>query len=466
MATLSPRLARLPKDKAELLIALAAMDLEANRQAAIPKWRDQARAAQLPPWPERDVRTWYLRGGRGGGKTWGGSHALAELILAYPGGEWGVVAPAYDQARDICIEGPSGLLAALGTNRAEVAGNRSALVASWNRSFHDLRLRNGATVWADGADDGAPTIQGKNLRGVWAEEVGLWKHHWQMAWDESIRYAVRIPPARIIATGTPKRGNKLVKTLMADADVYESVVRTEDNIANLDPVLVAELTTKYAGTVLGRQELYGELLDDSDKALLKRADIRHAPPPRLHDAGEMRPAMSRIVVAIDPAVTSDPDSDETGIIAAGLSRTRDEQGRSLGWVLDDRSGIYTPRAWAEAAVGLYRELRADTIVAEVNNGGEMVEYTIHTVDATVPVRTVHASRGKIARAEPVRSLYQQGRIFHAADFPELEDQWCNYEPDSGDRSPDRLDAGVWALTDLMLNDPWGAYRSNAQEARA
>lgn len=453
------QLERLDPEARAIVIAAAIANIK-RRQTQLPEWRLSARPEQLPPeqWIAGDDRVWYLRGGRGGGKTWAGANTLAEFIRALPVGEYGVVAPTYADARDTCIEGPSGLLAALGTNRVEVDRGASTLVASWNRSLHDLRLRNGSVVWADGADDGAPTIQGKNLRVLWAEEVGLWKKQWRMAWDESIRFAVRIPPAKILATGTPKRGNGLVKELMADADVVKSVVKTEDNIANLDPGLVRELMSKYAGTTLGRQELFGEVLDDSEHALLKRSHIRTIAPQMMMEAGALRPAMARRVVAVDPAVTNEADSDETGIIGAGIGLTPDPLGRTMGWVLADRSMKGTPREWAEAAVRLYHDLRADRIVAEANQGGEMVEHTIHTVDANVPITLVHASKGKQARAEPVAALYEQGRIAHAEDFPELEDQWCNWEPTDGSRSPDRLDACVWAFTDLMLEDKWAAYR--------
>lgn len=428
----------------------------ARRKAARPApryrdWRASARPDQCPP--EGAWRTWYIRGGRGGGKTWTGAHTLAEMAVEEPG-EYAVVAPTYADARDTGVEGPSGLLAALGTTKGEVDRGASRLVRSWNRSMGDLRLRNGAVIWADGADDGALRIQGKNLRGLWADEVGLWKR-WRIAWEESIRYAVRLSPARIVATGTPKRGHPLVKLLMKDETIPKTLLRTMDNEANLDAAFLGELLAKYGGTTLGRQELEGEVLEDAEGALWKRhlirwAGVEQAPDlPRLYRDGALVPDLRRVVVAIDPSATADADSDECGIVAAGIDRA----GR--GWILEDASAVLTPSEWAMRADRLADRWGADCIVAESNNGGEMVALTLRTVSQR-RVKLVNASRSKQARAEPVVSLYEQGRVIHLEPFPELEDQQCTWEPDTGAASPDRLDAAVWALTDLMLVKGWGA----------
>lgn len=412
---------------------------ERDRRSAIRSWRSSARPEQVPP--ESD---WYIRGGRGSGKTWTGSHTLAEWVQRYPGRTWAVVAPTYADARDKCIEGVSGLLAALGTSKAEVEAGRSRLVSSWNRSLHDLRLRDGGTVWADGADDGAPTIQGENLAGFWADEVGLWKlTQWKMAWEESLEFALRMSPARFVATGTPKRGHPLVKKLMEDGHVHKTVMRTLDNADNLSPDRLERLLEAYAGTTIGRQELEGEFFEESAGALWKRDVIQHREPPSL----------SRVVVAIDPAATSGITADETGIVAAG------RDGVGLGYVLDDASLRGTPDEWGRAAVRLYHRLEADMIVAESNNGGEMVQHVIKTVDPAVPVKLVHASRGKQVRAEPVAAKYEQNRIYHAKPLPGLEDQMVTWSPTheaSDDKSPDRVDALVWAMTELMVTGSWSS----------
>src|ERR1035437_387712 len=233
---------------AEAVAVASLAHVRTKTQRVAVSWRAKARPDQTPP---DDWRTWYVRGGRGSGKTWTGGNVLAEMALDTPG-EYGVVAPTFEAARTVCFEGPSGLLRAFGTNLSEVKRRASTSVESYNLSTATLRLRNGSVVYGDGADDGAPTIQGKNLRGLWADEVGLWRK-WQQAWEESIRYAVRLSPARIIATGTPKRGHPLVKLLMADAAVHKTLLRTSDNEANLDPRLLAELYAKYGGTTLGRR---------------------------------------------------------------------------------------------------------------------------------------------------------------------------------------------------------------------
>jgi predicted phage terminase large subunit-like protein len=390
------------------------------------EWRLQARLPQQPP--DGEWRTWYIRGGRGGGKTWTGSHTLSEWIAQNPGKDWAIVAPTYGDARDVCVEGPSGLLSALGLPRH---------YKPWNRSLGELNLPDGGTVYIDGADDGALRIQGKNLAGLWADEVGLWRQ-WKTAWEESIAFAVRIDPARIIATGTPKRGHPLVKRLMDDPTVARTVVRTLDNAPNLSRAALDELLRRYEGTELGRQELEGDILSDVPGALVKRDQIQYAQPPRRYHENELVPDYSRIVVAIDPAGTYGPDSDETGIVVAGSRE-------SLGFVIDDLSGRFPPLEWARRAIRAYDENKADAIVVETNFGGDMVEQTLRSAGFTGHVIKVTASRGKSLRAEPVTSKYEQGLIYHVRPFPELEDQLCSYTPDTKE-SPDRMDALVWAFT--------------------
>jgi predicted phage terminase large subunit-like protein len=394
------------------------------------EWRLQARLPQQPP--DGEWRTWYIRGGRGGGKTWTGSHTLSEWIAQNPGKDWAIVAPTYGDARDVCVEGPSGLLSALGLPRH---------YKPWNRSLGELNLPGGGTVYIDGADDGALRIQGKNLAGLWADEVGLWRQ-WKLAWDESIAFAVRIDPARIIATGTPKRGHPLVKRLMDDETVARTVVRTLDNAPNLSRAALDELLRRYEGTELGRQELEGDILSDVPGALVKRDQIQYGTAPRRYHENELVPDYSRIVVAIDPAGTYGPDSDETGIVVAGSRE-------SLGFVIDDLSGRFPPLEWARRAIRAYDENSADAIVVETNFGGDMVEQTLRSAGFTGHVIKVTASRGKALRAEPVTSKYEQGLIYHVRPFPELEDQLCSYTPDTKE-SPDRMDALVWAFTELLV----------------
>jgi phage terminase large subunit-like protein len=206
----------------------------------------------------------------------------------------------------------------------------------------------------------------------------------------------------------------------------------------LAPAFFADIITRYAGTRLGRQELEAELVEDVPGALWRREWIEGA---RVLNA----PALTRIVVAVDPAMSSGPHAHETGIIVAG----RDDEGHA--YILDDRSLSGTPDGWARRAVSAYRDHRADRLVAEANQGGELVRHTLKTVDDAAPIQLVHATRGKRTRAEPVAALYEQGRVHHVGGFPTLEDQLCLWDAQSGEISPDRLDALVWALTELIVD---------------
>jgi predicted phage terminase large subunit-like protein len=242
-------------------------------------------------------------------------------------------------------------------------------------------------------------------------------------------------------TTTP-RPVKLLKALLKreGQDVVVSRSVTADNATNLAPTFLSTIVNRYEGTRLARQELLGEMLEDFEGALWNRdnLDAQRIAPAEL-------PVLRRIVVAIDPAATSNEDSDETGIIVAGLG----DDGR--GYVLEDLSGRYAPAEWATKAIAAYKRHKADRIVAEVNNGGEMVETTLRMIDPNVPVRTIHASRGKVIRAEPVSALYEQGKVSHAGSFPALEDQMCSFMPGNTGTHDDRCDALVYSLTELQVS---------------
>ena len=351
------------------------------------------------------------------GKTWTSAHTLAEWLVDEPG-EHGIVAPTYADGRDVCVEGESGLLAALGTNLIAVEAGTSRYVRSWNRSMGELALRNGALAYVDGADDGATRIQGHNLAGCWASEIGLWRR-WQQAWEESIRYAVRHGRARIVADGTPKRGHGLVRLLIDDPAVIKSRMRTIDNVAHLNPDVVDAWRRLYGGTALGRQELEGEVLEDVPGAAWQRAWIDRF---RILVA----PEMLRVSVAVDPALTSTEGADQTGLVAcgaalvspdwcrqtlaaAGVAVVPDSHGAGYHehyFLLEDASTRMSPAEWGERAVRLYAHQGAGCIVAETNRGGEMVEHTVRTVSPNVAFRAVHATRGKVTRAEPIAALAQ------------------------------------------------------------
>ena len=329
-----------------------------------------------------------------------------------------VVAPTQTDVRDVAI-------AAL----RRAAGPEIEYVES--RHFR-LRWPSGAIAMGFSAED-PDSLRGYEFDTAWCDELAVWRY--PDAYDQ-LQFGVRVGQSRQIVTTTP-RPTALIRMLLADPATALTRGRTRDNEVNLAPAAFAHLFTRYAGTRLGRQELDAEVLDDVPGALWTRAEL---------DAHRVRtaPELRRIVVAIDPAVSSAPDADETGLVAVGVGSD------GHGYVLADMSGRLSPDAWARRAIATYRTWAADRIVAEVNQGGELVEATLRTVDPMVPYRAVRASRGRRTRAEPVAALYEQGRVHHVGWFPELEDQLCAALPDGGVGPDDRLDALVWGLTALDL----------------
>lgn len=397
-----------------------------------------------PQLAEGTKSIWYARGGRGSGKTRVGAESFAHWILSSPPGDWGVVAPTFADARDKCIEGVSGLKPIFGP-----------LVAKWNRSIGEMHLHTGARIMIDGGDDGALRVQGENLMGAWIDEVGLIRD-WETTWEDSVSFAVRLEPGYVMATGTPKGNVGLVKLLREDEDCVETYLRLVDNERNLSAKQLRRLRRRYEGTRRGRQELHGEVLDDVEGALWAWAMIEANRWKRELRDRVLRTHGRRGVVAVDPAVSTSEDSDETGIIAcaripgsADLLKDlpEDDRRHDHGFVLADESGRYSPMGWAETAVRLYYELGLDRIVAEKNQGGDMVESTIRTVDPNVPVTLVWASKGKQPRAEPISALYEQNRVHHVGTYPELESEQTTWVP--GEDSPNHMDACVWGFTDLF-----------------
>ena len=386
------------------------------------------------------------------GKTRAGSATLADWILSDgEPGEWGICAPTYRDAWTVCVAGEAGILQALGTSEAEVKNHTSRTVEYAHRSYGEIGLRNGHVIRVDSADDGALRVQGHNLRGLWADELGLWQR-WQVAWDESISFAVRQGGARIVATATPKISRpaaKLIRRLIRDegAGVVVTRLRTLDNIANLAPAFVDAVVSRATGTRLERQELEGELLDDVENALWSR-DLMESIQVDDIPGGDYA-GLSQVHVGVDPSDGGE-DSDECAYTVAGVGQDR---------------RLYVPESWG-GRIGPVPFLKrvvavADRwdgmVVLEKNHGGAYLEATLRQVmrdtGITVPYRIVHASQAKRTRAEPVAALYERGMVRHArGPHVELEDQLCVFSGAAGERSPDRMDSLVWSLSPFLDHD--------------
>lgn len=312
---------------------------------------------------------------------------------------------------------------------------------TWQPSKARLEWPNGARSLIFTADE-PDRLRGKQHSDLWADEIAAWRY--PDSWDQA-QMGLRLgADPRACVTTTP-RPTALVKALISSPTTIVTRGSTYENRANLAPAFFSEILARYEGTRLGRQELLAEILEDTPGALWTQAAIDSA---RVHRAPDLR----RVVVAVDPAVTSSEDSDETGIVVAGVGPCKCKGAEEThAFVLEDLSGRYTPDAWAQAAVKAYRRHKGDRIVPEVNNGGDLVVAAIRGVDQTVPVRPVRASRGKAVRAEPVAALYERGLVHHLGTLPGLEDQMTSWDPAGTGRSPDRVDALVWALTDLVVN---------------
>lgn len=393
-------------------------------------WRLWARPDQQLPPAGKGWRTWLILGGRGAGKTRAGAEWVRALALGlWPeaGGRCqriAILAPTFDEARIVMIEGKSGLLG------IHMADERPR----YEPSKRLLTWPNGSIAQVFSADD-PDSLRGPQFDAAWCDELAKWRHA-EAAWD-MLAFALRLGDnPRVVVTTTP-RPTALIRRLVVDDGTVVTRSRTADNRAHLARSFLADVTARYGGTRLGRQELDGELIADDPDALFARDVIERY---RCRET----PAMVRVVVAVDPPASAGRKANACGIICAGLA----SDGRA--YVLEDRTlrGA-SPSRWAEAVVALYRARQADRVVAEVNQGGAMVEQVLREVDADVAFRPVHATRGKQLRAEPVAALYEQGRVSHAGTFPELEDEMCTAIR-GGIASPDRLDALVWAITDLLL----------------
>lgn len=406
-------------------------------------WPSWARPNQLAPTVAQNGlpwATWLILAGRGFGKTRVGAEKVRE---------WkrqgfqrvNLIAPTADDLRDVLIEGESGIMAICPPNERPI----------YRVSKRRLEWPDGSISLLFSAQE-PERLRGKQHDKIWADEVAAWRYQ-QECWDQAM-FGLRLgSEPQVIATTTPKP-TKLIRELLKDPTTATSRGTTYDNKANLAPTFYTKIITKYEGTRLGRQELNAELLDDNPGALFKRSDIEAS---RITLA--QQPTLVRTVVAIDPAVTSNEDSDETGMITVGMDR-RDPP---HFYVVEDTSDIYTPDGWAKKAVKVYHEREADRVVGEVNNGGDMIEATLRHQDQNVSYKSVRATKGKEIRAEPVAALYEQHRVHHVGNFAELEDQMVEWNPSTDTDSPDRMDALVWGITELAGGwDEWAGLLRHYQ----
>lgn len=350
----------------------------------------------------------------------------------FPGCRIALVAETAADARDVMILGDSGLIA-IDPNLTE---------DSWSPTNRRLTWPNGTQAWVYNGTE-PDQLRGPQHHFGWVDELAKFRYM-NEAWDQ-LAFGMRLGiHPQIMITTTP-RPLPLIKKLIDHKRTVVTRGSTFDNASNLASSTLDTLKERYSGTRLGRQELEGEILNDIPGALFRREDIDSS---RVYEAPD---DLERVVVAVDPAASSNEGSDENGIVVVGLARDRD--GYARGYILEDASLRGSPEEWARVAVRMYRKWQADKIVAEKNNGGDMVEHVIKTADRSVPVKLVHATRGKVVRAEPISALYEQGRVHHVGLFDKLEDQMCLFSVDNlrneNTGSPDRVDAMVWGLTDIF-----------------
>ena len=415
-------LSGLPRHKRRQMLA-GMMDLRGEAaDAALHMWPLWARDSQIAP--PGDWSVWLLMAGRGFGKTRTGAEWVRARVESGAAGRIALVARTPADVRDVMIEGDSGLL---------------SVCPPWDRPKYEPTKRrltwpNGAFALAFSSHE-PDQLRGPQFDAAWCDELATWEYP-RETWD-NLAFGLRLGTSPQCVVTTTPRPIELLRELMEREDVHVTRGSTYENRRFLASSFIRQIERRYQGTDTGRQEIFAELLEEAEGALWRRDWISHT---------ETVPDLNRIVVAIDPAMSSRPDSAETGIIVAGT----DDDLR--GYVLEDGSGRMSPNEWARRAIDLYDRHAASRIIGERNNGGDLVGTVLRTASdgRSLPIRLVTASVGKHARAEPVAALYQQGRVLHVGSFSQLEDQLCTWEPGSS-TSPDRMDALVWALSDLITD---------------
>jgi predicted phage terminase large subunit-like protein len=402
--------------------ALGAMSAAELRALAF-DWSIWARPEQLMP--AGDWRTWLIMAGRGFGKTRTGAEAVRQLVYGLPaGGRIALIAPTSADCRDVIVEGESGMMHVFPPDQRPI----------YEPSKRRVTFRNGVLGFLYSAEE-PERLRGPQHHHAYCDEIAVYPD--PKALFDNLRFGLRLGAnPRILATTTPRAGHKFLVELLADPMTRVSRGSTYANRANLPAAVLADFERIYGGTRIGRQELEGELLAEAEGALWRGAQIEAL---RVRVA----PDLVRVVVGVDPSVTSGPNSDEVGIVVAGLGAD------GHGYVLQDLSGRMSPDDWAQRVVAGFDRHDADKIIAEANNGGDLIASVMRTVRVNIPFEKVHASRGKITRAEPVAALYEQGKVHHVGGFAALETEMTTYVAGES-ASPNRMDALVWALSFLML----------------
>lgn len=424
-------LAQLPQDQQDKLLA-SLKDEEAG--ALFNDWWLTARREQIPP--AGDWSFWLMLAGRGFGKTRSGAEWLIDQHQYQNCETSAIIGATSMDIRRFCLEGESGILTIA----------RNSFRPRHFPSGPKLEWPNGSRTLIYTAEE-PERLRGPNHYAAWCDELGSW-NNLEDTWD-MLMFTLRVGNPKTTITTTPKP-LALLKELLKDPDCVVTSGSTYENSDNLSPKFLARMKKKYAGTRLGRQELMAELLEDVEGALWSSSLLER-------NRVWQTPELVRIGIGVDPAMSTTDASSLTGIIAAGV----DSEGH--GYVFGDHSIRGNPKAWASKVVSAFNAAQSDIIVAEKNQGGDLVLSNIRTVSDSVPVKLIHAARGKVTRAEPVSSLYEQNRISHVGYLPDLEDQMCIFVPGNIKKSPDRTDALVHIITELMLQPghhagTWGRGR--------
>lgn len=404
-------------------------------------WPLLARPKQLPP--PGDWNTWHLRAGRGFGKTRTGAEWIRAKVRS--GGHWALVAPTAADARDVMVEGISGIL---------------AISPPWERPLYEPSKRRLTWPWGAKATlysaEEPDRLRGPQHNGAWCDEIAAWARR-EETWD-MLQFGLRVGDRpQAVLTSTP-RGLKFLRDIEAESTTVTTIGSTYENKHNLAAKFVARIEKKYAGTRLGRQEIEAQILDDNPDALWKMKDIdrkRIA----ISDLQGLGVKMRQIVVALDPATTSNQTSCQNGIVAVGEGLCPcNGRPESHGFVFEDATDIYTPLEVCSKVLDIYDRRQCNAIIGETNQGGDWIESLLRTFPAGRHMQYIgiHAKDGKRLRAEPVVSLYEQGRVHHVGVFSKLEDQMIGWNPNGGDKSPDDIDAMVHAVTYLLCQDEMAA----------